>query len=599
MIPKTGNLFYRIFYTTLLLLVLALPNTVQAQLLPGTDEGKETTEATIPPDSLDRRNPRGTVNGFIQAMADQNYIRASRYLNLKRSWRSTRQRTRIVTNFQKLLDTGGDMVASSLISNKPAGRTDDDLTPNLDMVGTLETERSKITLFVENTGGDTAENPPLWQFSAETVASISAVNIGETSLLDRILPASLKERRLGGVPLGHWVAMVVMVVVSYLLSWLFVTLAELIVRAIWKKARTPEKWVIIQAIGLPVRLYMAVWLFVLASQQVGISIIIRQRFNTITVTIGIVAVLILLWRLTDIIGDYTKNRMTLRKRISAISVILFIKRMAKIAIVVIGIIALLGAVGFDVTTWLAALGIGGLALALGAQKTVENFVGSVSLIADQTIRVGDFCKVGDISGTVESIGMRSTTLRTTARTIVTIPNGLFAGSNVENYAHRDRFLFNPTFEFRMETSPDQLRYLLVEIRSILYAHPQVNNEPAKVRFTGFSASGHKIEAFAYIEAPNLDTSQEIQEDILLRILEVVAKSGTDFAYPSQTLYMAKDPGINTEKSAETVQTVQQWKNKHELKLPFFKPEHIQDLNGSIIYPPEGSVAQKQEDSTEN
>lgn len=525
--------------------VVLCSTAAHAQLLSaGKSEDAATADAVFPSDSLNRRNPRGTVNGFIQAVADQNYIRASRYLNLKRSWRSNRQRKRIVLKFQSLLDQGGDMRATSLISDKPGGVTNDDLPDNQDIVGTLNADGNEIVLYVENIGGNTTANPPLWQFSSATVAAISSSDLDETSLLNRTLPENLKEQTLGGVPVGHWLAMVILVAVSYIFSWLLVALCGLIIRGLWKKARQPEKWLIIRALGLPLRLYITVLLFIEASQQIGISIIIRQRFSAITVTIGIAAILILLWRLTDILSEYINNRMTVRKRISAISVILFVRRMAKTAIIVIGVIALLGAVGFDVTTWIAALGIGGLALALGAQKTVENFVGSVSLIADQTIRVGDFCRVGEIKGTVESIGMRSTRLRTPERTVVTIPNGQFASTNVENYAHRDRFLFNPILELRMETTPDELRKVLQLTRDMLHNHDKVIDEGSKVRLTGFTANGYKTEIYCYVQAGNIDEAQEIQEGIYMQLLDIVQQSGTDFAYPSQTLYMAQDKGIS-------------------------------------------------------
>lgn len=526
-----------------LLLLTMCSNSVHAQLLSTGKADDKTADAVFPADSLNRRNPRGTVNGFIQAVADQNYIRASRYLNLKRSWRSNRQRKRIVLKFQSLLDQGGDMRATSLISDKPGGLTNDDLAEDQDIVGTLNADGTDIVLYVENTGGSTAANPPLWQFSAATVAAISSSDLDETSLLNRSLPDNLKEQTLGGVPVGHWLAVVVLVVVAYIVSWLLVALGGLMLRGVWKKARQPEKWLIIRALGLPLRLYITVLLFVEISKQVGISIIIRQRFSTITVTIVIAAILILLWRLTDILSEYINNRMTVRKRISAISVILFVRRMAKTAIIVIGVIALLGAVGFDVTTWIAALGIGGLALALGAQKTMENFVGSVSLIADQTIRVGDFCRVGEIKGTVESIGMRSTRLRTPERTIVTIPNGQFASTNVENYAHRDRFLFNPILELRMETTPDELRNVLQLTRDMLHNHDKVIDEGSKVRLTGFTQNGYKTEIYCYVQAGNIDEAQEIQEGIYMQLLDIVLQSGTDFAYPSQTLYMAQDKGV--------------------------------------------------------
>jgi MscS family membrane protein len=257
--------------------------------------------------------------------------------------------------------------------------------------------------------------------------------------------------------------------------------------------------------------------------------------------------------------------------------------------VIIGIIAILGAVGVDVTAGIAALGIGGIALALGAQKTMENFVGSVSLIVDQPIRVGDYCRIGDIKGTVESIGMRSTTLRTAARTIVTIPNAEFAASKIENYTHRDRFLFNPILTFRMETTPDQLRYLLVELRALLYSHPSVLNSSPIVRFKGITADALKVEMTAYIEASNVDASHEVQEDLLLRILDIIDKSGTGLAYPSQTIYFTRDGGNSEEKTAQAEETVKKWKENSELQLPKFDQKRVDELRGMIQYPEEGSV----------
>ena len=588
----TSSLYKKLIAGFAFLLVLSLPHTAVGQLLPSSDT-KQAEEAEYPADSLSRRTPRGTVNGFIKAMADQNYIRASQYLQLKRSWRKNSQRVRIVQTFQRLLDQGGDMAPTALLSNKSTGNPDDVLEEDRDLVGTITINDKEISLFVDNVA--TGEQPPLWQFSEETVAEISAITADDNTILNTILPNYLKNKKLGGVPIGHWIAVVTIVLVCYLIAWALVALVGLVIKKSWKKAAEEEKWALVRAMGLPFRLYIAVWLFVAISQYVGISIIIRQRFSAITFIIGIVAFLIMLWRLSDIISDYTKSRMTLRKRISAISVILFLKRMAKAAIVIIGFIAILGAVGFDVTTWFAALGIGGIALALGAQKTMENFVGSVTLIADQPIRVGDYCRVGDITGTVESIGMRSTRLRTGQRTVVTIPNGSFSSNNIENYAHRDRFLFNPVLEFRMETTPNQLRYLLVEIRSLLYSHTSVNPEPAKVRFTGITASAYKVELTAYIEAANVDASQEVQEDLLLRILDIVAQSGTDFAFPSQTLYMARDKGTDADKTTATNDIVKQWKDNNELHLPSFTPEQIEKLKGSVKYPSEGAAVGRGDD----
>src|SRR5690606_28640422 len=134
-----------------------------------------------------------------------------------------------------------------------------------------------------------------------------------------------------------------------------------------------------------------------------ISISVRLLFGNIIVIIAIIAFLIFLWRIIDFLGTFSKRKLSEKGNVAGVSAILFFRRAAKVAIVIIGIIIILGTVGIDVTAGIAALGIGGLALALGAQKTIENLVGSVTLVADQPIRVGDFCKVGETVGTVEKI----------------------------------------------------------------------------------------------------------------------------------------------------------------------------------------------------
>jgi MscS family membrane protein len=574
----------------LLLLVFLLQlnsNEATAQLL---DSKKAITEEQekAPDDTLGRRTPQGTVNGFIKAIGEQNYLRASQYLVLsKRSYRRNSERIRIAKTFQQLLDQGGNLSPSSIISNKQTGRIDDDLAAGEDLVGNITAGKTVLPLYVENQSDD--NQPPIWLFSAETVESIVSADIRvERTFLDRILPAVLIERKLGNVPIGHWAVVVIMTVVSYLLSRVLVYLFVFLLQKVWRKSATEKGAAIIEAFTLPANMYLTVILFVAFTQRMGISIVVRQRFSIILITIGVMAFLILLWRITDFVSMFTRSRMTRRGRISAVSAVLFLSRTTKAAIVCIGIIAFLGIIGVDVTAGLAALGIGGIALALGAQKTIENFVGSVSLIADQPLRVGDYCRVDDIKGTVESIGMRSTTLRTAARTIVTIPNGQLSASKIENFAHRDRFIFNPVFNFRMETTPDQMRYLLVELRSLLFAHPAVLNLPPVVRFTGITTDALKVEVTAYIEAYTFEISQEVQEDILLRMMDIIENSGTSLAYPSQTLYMARDNRISEEKTVEVTETVKKWKENNELQIPKFDPKRVAELKDSIHYPGEGS-----------
>jgi MscS family membrane protein len=573
----------QIRYLYLFIWIVTLHTTATAQILSnGSSENKE--ESIIPQDSLGRTTPRGTVSGFLKAVSEQNYTRASQFLYLKRSYRSKAERERIVKLMQNLLDQSGDMMPYSMISNKETGKIDDGLEPELEFVGKIK--ENDISLYLENTQGNAQ---PLWIFSAETVEAIAAVKTDDNLPVNKILPDALQERLLAGVPIGQWLIILILIAASYFLAWGIVSLFVFALGTIWQKSKTEPTAGIVNALSLPIQLSIALILFVDFSQRVGISIIIRQRFSYLTVTVGIIAFLMLLWRITDFISEFSKNRMTVRGRVSAISVILFLKRTFKVAIFVFGGIALLGAIGIDVTTGLAALGIGGIALALGAQKTVENLVGSVTLIIDQPMRVGDYCRINDIKGTIEQIGMRSTKVRTSERTVVTIPNGLLSAANIENYAFRDRFYFNTVLEFRSDTTPDQIRFLLVEIRSLLYAHPMVNTSTANVRLVGFGESSVRIEIISYINVVSNDTFLEIREDLLLRIMDIIEKSGTSLAFPSQTLYFATDNGISEEKARQAEEKVKEWKENGELQIPRFNDTKIKEIEDSIVYPPEGSV----------
>ncbi|UJH92369.1 mechanosensitive ion channel family protein [Antarcticibacterium sp. 1MA-6-2] len=570
-------------------LLLTFPVSAVAQIFPDTTSKEQVNNVPeIPEDSLSRRTPRGTVNGFIKAIADENYDRASRYLNLSST--GVEEGEELVRVVQRLLDRGGQIMPYSWISNDPEGQTNDDLPPGIDRIGTVTAEAETFDLFVEKTTGP--EDAPIWLLSSETINKIQALDIQDELLVEKFMPEFLLNRKWAGIAVGQWLFMFFLIIPAYFISWAIVWLFQFLLRLVWPKARTEPTQGIIKAFALPIRIYLAVWLFVILSQEVGISILLRQRFSWITLILGIVALLILLWRLADFISVFSQRKMSLQGKASLVSVILFLRRFAKIAIVVFGIIAILGAVGVDVTTGLAALGIGGIALALGAQKTVENFVGSVTLIADQPIRVGDFCKVGETIGTVESIGMRSTRIRTNDRTVVTIPNGEFSSTRIENFAHRDRFLLHTVIGVRYETTPDQLRYLLVEIRAILYSHPMIDPNPARVRFQGFGASSLNLEIFTYFNAINFENYVELREDLLLRIMDVIARSGTEFAFPSQTLYFAKDTGLSEEKAKEIEEVVKKWKENNEMEIPKFDPDKIQQIKNSIKYPPEGSSENK-------
>jgi len=236
----------------------------------------------------------------------------------------------------------------------------------------------------------------------------------------------------------------------------------------------------------------------------------------------------------------------------------------------------------------AGLGVGGLAIALAAQPSIENLIGGLSLFADKPIRVGDFCQYGTEVGTVEAIGIRSTRIRGLDRTMTTIPNAVLSKMPVVNYALRDRMLIKTVISLRYETTPEQLRYVLAKLRELLLAHPKVTPEPARVRFAGFGECSLNLDLFAYVGTKDWNEFLGIQEDIYLRIMDVVAASGTGFAFPSQTVYFARDGGLDPDKSAAAAAQVQQWRAGQKLPFPDFDIAFRKEHRDTLDFPPAGS-----------
>ena len=188
-------------------------------------------------------------------------------------------------------------------------------------------------------------------------------------------------------------------------------------------------------------------------------------------------------------------------------------------------------------------------------------------------------------GTVENIGLRSTRIRTLERTVVSVPNGQLALMSLENFAMRDKMWFHHILYLRYETTADQLRYVLAEIRKMLYQHSKVESPSARVRFIGFGNSSLDLEVFAYVLETEYEPFLHIQEDLLLRIMDIVEASGSGFAFPSQTTYLAGDAGLDGAKSQKAIDTVRQWREQGKLPFPDFSPETISEFEGKIEYPP--------------
>jgi MscS family membrane protein len=248
--------------------------------------------------------------------------------------------------------------------------------------------------------------------------------------------------------------------------------------------------------------------------------------------------------------------------------------------------------GVPLTPVLAGLGVGGLAIALAVRPTLENIIGGLTMFADKPLRVGDFCRYGDKMGTVVQIGLRSTRVRARDRTVVSIPNAEFSQMQLENLSARDKMLYRFTLGLRYETTPDQLRYVIANMREMLLGHPRVQSKRLRVRFRGFGAYSLNVEVYAFVNTRDYEECLGIQEDLNLRIIDIVAKAGTGFAFPSQTAYLGRDTGLNAERGREAETRVQEWRSKGQLPFPEFDEVLRGEKEDILDYPSEGTPGYK-------
>lgn len=444
-----------------------------------------------------------------------------------------------------------------------------------------------------------------WQFSAETMDSVRQLFIAledmpvaevtresESTRFFQIrnnvrsLHRDLLQETTAGMEIWQWFALAIWLALSIPISWLLTLLLAKMLRlddsddsrALSHDARF--LW--------PLRLIMVAGSGLLALGLLGLP---QTVDIPLRVLIGVTLSLAGGWfayHLVDKLGSLLESRSEKFRHRDEILRSLGVS-FAKLGVIIGAILFLAEILSLPYQGVIAGLGIGGLAVALAARSTLENLIGCITLFADKPVEAGDFCQLGEHLGVIEGIGLRSVRVRSLDRTIITIPNAEFVNLNIENLTRRDRILVHTTIGLRYETTPDQLRWVLAEIRKLLLKHPMVTPEPARARFLGFGDHSMDIEIFAYIKTQDWEEFLGVQEDIFLRLIDLVDESGTGFAFPSTVNYLARDAGMDEERTERSEAIVRQLREENALPFPFFNVHTRKTLRDTLDFPPTGSV----------
>jgi MscS family membrane protein len=408
------------------------------------------------------------------------------------------------------------------------------------------------------------------------------------NVLQPLLPNFFFERYFFELHLWQWLVLFAAAVLAYFLSYGSARMTVYMVRRTLLKRTAGIDRQSLRRVFTPLRSLYLVAIIAIFVPFLGLSTAPGLIVKRCLELAAIAAFTWLAFRIFDVAMDAFARQLIEKGRVNIVITMPLFRRAGKIAFGLLGAVMALKIVVDDITVIVAYLSVFGVALALASQKTLENLFGGLMLILDQPIRVGQECKFGTQQGTVEDIGLRTTRIRTQERSIVAVPNGEFSQMQIENLSRRDRIRFLTTFGLRYETTPDQLRAVLIAIREILYAHPKVDREPARVRFVNFGSQSLDIEISAYVLTSVNHEYLAVKEDIFLRIMDVVHASGTAFAIPSQVVYHREQEFLDSKRQAEAEARVAQMRLQNELPLPEFSEEQILKLDDTIDYPPKGA-----------
>jgi MscS family membrane protein len=486
-----------------------------------------------PADDFNRGVPRTSVKGYLEALRKNDYERAAEYLDLR--------------NLQQgLSESDGPVLARKLgivferalwievdrLSDDSQGWADDGQPSYRDYVDSIETNDGRVDVLLQRV--PRGDGVSVWKFSNATVRQIPALydRYGYGPLGEKLL-RTLPEGKFLSLYVWQWAFLLLLILGSWIAAVILSRLLVLLVRIGGRRIGEHGT----RFLNGPLRFLIVLLILRMWVEAIHLPVAFQAVLKGKTLLVLVMAWVLV--RFVDIMHEYWTQKLRQAGREQAIVLLRPLTTAAKVVVIIGAFVLWLDNIGFEVTTLVTGLGLGGVALALAAQKSIEDIFGALTLFTAAPVRVGDFCRFGSRIGTVEEIGLRVTRVRTLDRTVVSVPNAQFAAMEIENFATREKFRYAPRLRLRYGTSPDQLRVVIAETERLFHTHPKVIPPPAKARFTNFGECGLEFDVFTYIDASNFDEFQEVAEDLNLKVMEIVKKAGTDFAVPERTITISK------------------------------------------------------------
>lgn len=527
----------------LVALSLSLAAQIPALLKPQPKPAEQEEQVTDP---LGRHTPRGTITGFIRVIHRDDFVAAASYMQL-----TPHQKPKAETLARDLSELMDRYFAEPIaqISDLPAGTLDDGLPPDRERVGPLKMRNKPADIILVHVTDPVSGQ--IWLISSETLDEVPALHAAmEETWVDRVMPQALSERSLFDVSAAQWLLSIGSLAVPLLLLWLIFRFAALLLqKVIPTSLRTRlEFWH--GRLRWPTITVLALIIHGAAVFFLGFSLNFRIKYTHFVSILVVLASAWLLHRIMFLLLEQARMMARGKGQSGSESLILLGRRVFNALLAIVAIFVILTIAGVDTKTALAGVGIGGVAVAFGAQKSVENLLGGVFLLTDKALAIGDTCSISNRVGTVEDITLRSVRIRTVEQTLLSVPAGVLSQANIENFATRNKILMRTNLQLGYKTTAAQLKSVLSGIESVLTAHPDIERETAYIRLVDFSPQAIELELFAFVLTANWSKFLAVREALLLQIAEVVESAGCRFAGPTHFVHLEHAPGGDTDLKGE-------------------------------------------------
>ncbi len=480
-------------------------------------------------DPLGRSTPRGTVVGFLTAMDANDHLKAAEYLDLRNLPAEITQYTpeQLAEGLSIVLERAV-WIDLEQLSTSTEGHDGDGLPSYRDLLQELPTAQRPVKVLLQRVPD--GEGGRIWKFSNATMAELDVLydeyryHPAVEWLYDRLPDVSFLS-----IELFKWVtalsSMALAAPFVLLLNWWLSRILIAPDKPLHKRLR--------QFLLGPVTVFVVLMVGNQVLENLGVGLGAQEWSRSRTLMTA--ASIWLLWQLVNVARDAYGQRLINQGRESSIALLSPLTTATKITILLLGLLVWLDNMGYEITAVLTGLGIGGIAVALVLQKPLEDVFGAITLYTQQPVKIGDFGRFGDVTGTVEEINLRTTRIRTLGNSLVSVPNMRLANEAIENLSARQKFLFQPVLKISNDTKGKDLAELLNTLRTLLAENDRVLKESMRVRFTEITLLSFDVSLFAYIDAVDWPDYLAVSESLNLEILELLDRSEISLASPVEGL----------------------------------------------------------------